>query len=129
MATGPIWDRLSTLAPDVLASRVVRIPDPVHDQASLELSVPVDPTPVSPPPYLRPHRRITTGNQVKFLMDGAETFQEMAAAIATANANGHFIILINWFLDDGLSLVPGGPSILSLFKAASNSDVDIRAML
>ena len=49
---------------------------------------------------------IYEGNEVKYLIDGKETFKEMVAAICTATGISetgekadHFIYILNWWMD------------------------------
>ncbi len=69
-----------------------------------------------------PMQPIQKGIEVKYMIDGGSTFQEMTDAMDTAtgqNANGilgadHFIYMLNWFANDDFELridVPsGGPT-------------------
>ncbi|HET9198984.1 MAG TPA: S8 family serine peptidase [Solirubrobacterales bacterium] len=120
--------------------------------------LPVPPVPVPPPPFppvppppgddgvsrwrtlLGPECR--DGNDVTDLIDGPETFRAFHAAIRTANARGHYIYLLGWWLDidepldvptSGPACPPaprGGPStVRNLFTAAAAAGVQIRMML
>jgi phosphatidylserine/phosphatidylglycerophosphate/cardiolipin synthase-like enzyme len=77
---------------------------------------------------------VIAGNQVKFFIDGNEAFQEMAAAIRTANAQGHFIYMVNWFCDVDFHLLGASEpenaqtNLRGLLTDASSKDVMIRAM-
>jgi phosphatidylserine/phosphatidylglycerophosphate/cardiolipin synthase-like enzyme len=84
-----------------------------------------------------PMQPIQTGNEVKYLIDGQETFDEMTDAMDTATRPGHFIYLSNWFVNDDFELrndvPPAGPgqcnSCLHLKLAqAAASNVMVRAM-
>ena len=121
-----------------------------HVDVCLE-SVRVTP-PVEPPPRRQPSRWLNlmgpdtlAGNRVQPLVDGAETFRAMAAAMRTATGRGHFIYLLGWWLDDDLPLVapypptPGSslPPVApdpnstasALLAQASGRGVQVRAML
>lgn len=86
-----------------------------------------------------PH--VTSGNQMKYTIDGPDTFHEMIRAIRTANAPGHFIFLTGWWLDVEFELsrylVDRGPAddpdaklnLRSLLSAADKKGVTIRAMV
>lgn len=76
-----------------------------------------------------PMQPVWAGNDVKYLIDGTETFQEMVAAIETATKPGHYIYLLGWWLSDGFPLTRGKLDLWSLFKKASGNGVQIRAML
>lgn len=78
-----------------------------------------------------PMQPVWAGNDVKYLIGGTETFQEMVAAIRTASKPGHYIYLLGWWLTDDFPLVPADPdsTMWSLFKKASAKGVQIRAML
>jgi phosphatidylserine/phosphatidylglycerophosphate/cardiolipin synthase-like enzyme len=75
------------------------------------------------------------GNDVVELIDGADTFRAMHAAIRTATGPGHYIYLLGWWLDLEEPLdpsVPGGRSVStvrSLLTAASQHRVQVRVML
>lgn len=74
---------------------------------------------------------VTEGNQVKYFIDAPETFREMVAAIRTATASGHFIYLLNWWVDDKLELLKNdepGVTLGSLLQQALVKKVMIRAM-
>jgi phosphatidylserine/phosphatidylglycerophosphate/cardiolipin synthase-like enzyme len=53
----------------------------------------------------------------------------MFAAIQTANANGHFIYMLNWWSDLTVSLVFGNPNLGALLSSAVAAGVQVRAML
>jgi phosphatidylserine/phosphatidylglycerophosphate/cardiolipin synthase-like enzyme len=71
------------------------------------------------------------GNEVKFLIDGKETFQSMVDSIETANRPGHFIYLLGWINQDDFPLVPGNPNTTfkNLITVASNKGVQVRTIL
>lgn len=75
--------------------------------------------------------RVWGGNQVNELIDGPQTFWTMVQDIRGAGGPRSYIYLIGWWLTDSFNLVPGDntSTIRSLFQAASNRDVEIRAML
>lgn len=74
---------------------------------------------------------VRSGNDVRELVDGEETFAEMVQAIRTATGPGHFIYLLNWWMSDDFPLIPDDPSttMQALLKAASDAGVEVRAML
>jgi phosphatidylserine/phosphatidylglycerophosphate/cardiolipin synthase-like enzyme len=69
-------------------------------------------------------------NEVRYLIDGPDTFRDMLRSLRTANQEGHFIYLLNWWVDDQFSLTggSGGPTLLSILTEASTHNVMIRAM-
>ncbi len=84
---------------------------------------------------------VTYGNQVKYFVDGPETFHEMIWAIRTAHQPGHFIYLLNWWLDVDFELSSLSTdrskddgtdrntlNLKALFTKADNDGVMIRAM-
>ncbi len=70
-------------------------------------------------------------NAVKFLIDGAETFRAMVAAIRMAHNSTHYLYLLGWILKDDFELLPGDPTstFRALLSAAANRGVQIRVML
>ena len=82
---------------------------------------------------------IHEGNEVKYLIDGKETFKEMVAAIRTATGiskteekANHFIYMLNWWMDKDFELVSEEPGVnLSclLYQASYDKGVMVRAML
>jgi len=91
------------------------------------------------PPIVIPDRwksvlggsKVRSGNQVKFLIDGRQTFEAMVAAIKTATHNQHYIYLLGWWLTDNFPLIPGdaNSTISRLFAAAAKQGVQIRVVL
>jgi phosphatidylserine/phosphatidylglycerophosphate/cardiolipin synthase-like enzyme len=71
-----------------------------------------------------------TNNEVKYLIDGPDTFRDMLPSLRTANQQGHFIYLLNWWVDDQFSLTgsSGGVTLLSILTEANAHNVMIRAM-
>lgn len=69
-------------------------------------------------------------NQVKFYVDGFEAFPEMVAAIRTANAQSHFIYMVNWFCDVNFPVLGGDDktNLRGLLTDASSQGAMIRAM-
>jgi len=81
---------------------------------------------------------IHEGNEVKYLIDGKETFKEMVAAIRTATGisetgekANHFIYILNWWMDKEFELDSDEPGVnlRLLLDQASQKDVMVRAML
>jgi phosphatidylserine/phosphatidylglycerophosphate/cardiolipin synthase-like enzyme len=74
---------------------------------------------------------IRTGNDVKYLIDGKETFKEMVDAIRTANRSGHYIYLLGWINQDDFNMIRGenGTTFRELITKASSNGVQIRTML
>jgi hypothetical protein len=74
---------------------------------------------------------VTSGNEVKYLIDAGAAFKEMVDWMRKANGEGDFVYLLGWWLDWNLQLVPGdvGSTIQHLFEKASASRVQLRAML
>lgn len=58
-------------------------------------------------PYWMPDPR--TGNEVKFLLGGRDTYNAMVAAMETATGQGHFIYLAGWDIYDDFNLKFKGP--------------------
>lgn len=72
-------------------------------------------------------RPLRTANQVTTLVGGDETFAMMADAIATANAQGHYIYMLNWWIDLDVNLRPG-TTLWSLLASAVANGVQVRGM-
>ena len=72
--------------------------------------------------------RVTSNNQVSYLIRGRRTFDAMMRAMRTANAPGHFIYLLGWWLSDDFP-VSGGLTMRQVFTSASQTGVTVRAML
>lgn len=82
---------------------------------------------------------IYEGNEVKYLIDGKETFQEIVAAIRTATGisktgekANHFIYMLNWWMDKEFELDSNEPGLnlsLLLYQASHDKGVMVRAML
>jgi phosphatidylserine/phosphatidylglycerophosphate/cardiolipin synthase-like enzyme len=76
------------------------------------------------------------GNQVISLIEGAETFAVMVAAMETANSTSHYIYLLNWFADLEFELSPGfqltagakSTRLIDLLSNAVSKGVQVRAM-
>ena len=76
----------------------------------------------------QPMGRVTSNNQVSYLIRGRRTFDAMMRAMRTANAPGHFIYLLGWWLSDDFP-VSGGLTMRQVFTSASQAGVTVRAML
>ena len=86
--------------------------------------------------------RLHRDNEVKTYVNADQAYPEMVAAIETATGDGHFVYLLNWFLDVELALVPGkslgvlphaandppNPPRIGLLNQASSKGVMVRAM-
>lgn len=70
-------------------------------------------------------------SQVKYFVDANAAFEEMVAAIRTANQPGHFIYMVNWFCDVDFNLLVNDNAInlRTLLTGASGQGVKIRALL
>src|SRR4051794_34419884 len=69
--------------------------------------------------------------QSAFLLDGAEAFASMAAAIDTAAGPGDYIYILGWMIDIGFELIPGDASS-TLFKKLTNAaqkGVEVRILV
>jgi phosphatidylserine/phosphatidylglycerophosphate/cardiolipin synthase-like enzyme len=78
-----------------------------------------------------PMRDVTSGNTVKYMIDGPAAFSEILKAIRTATGPGHFIYLLGWFCDVFLPL-SANDNHTNLFALCTDLDqqgVQIRAML
>jgi phosphatidylserine/phosphatidylglycerophosphate/cardiolipin synthase-like enzyme len=74
---------------------------------------------------------VRAGNDAQYLIGGKETFKAMANAIRTANAAGHYIYLLGWWLSMDVELIERNvmTTVHALFRDANASKVQIRAML
>ena len=79
---------------------------------------------------------LTDGNEVKYMIDARKTFREMVAALRTATGAGHFIYMLNWWLDLDFELSsesvdhlePGPLNLQNILDKASNAGVMVRAV-
>jgi len=80
---------------------------------------------------LSPNAKLRTGNAVRTLIDGRETFEEMVSDIRATNGEADYIYLLAWDITDNFALIPGDPSstVRRLMADASRRGVQIRAML
>lgn len=111
---------------------------------------PLDPTRWAPilAPLLSPDARLRSGNAVRSLIDGRETYEEMESDIAATKGAGDYIYLLGWDMVDDFDLVPvpswigvehacpAGPTqsskgrnIITLLQRASDAGVQVRVML
>jgi phosphatidylserine/phosphatidylglycerophosphate/cardiolipin synthase-like enzyme len=131
MAGDPILDPLVDRLPKVLLDRVVVLqPNKLntvrlmHDFQDNAVARWYDSSQTTP--------RMTTGNEVVYLIEGQETFPAMINAIQTAtDPQKHFIYLLGWWLE-GFPMNPGGssnPTIFDLLTAAAMNNIQVRAML
>jgi len=80
---------------------------------------------------------VRQGNEVKYLIDGKEAFQDMVDAIESAtNSEEHFIYFLNWWFDDSFDLPKRRinqfttlSELLSLASGSGGRGVMVRAML
>jgi phosphatidylserine/phosphatidylglycerophosphate/cardiolipin synthase-like enzyme len=72
-------------------------------------------------------RPMRAGNRVTPLVGGLETFAAMGDAIQTATGKGHYIYMLNWYMD--LDVPLGGSTLRQLILVALNYRVQVRAML
>ncbi len=100
-------------------------------------------------PLLSPDAQLRSGNAVRSLIDGRETFEQMEIDINSAKGKADYIYLLGWDMTDDFDLVPKDPTqgvfpnacpiggkeskqgrnIIRLLQAASDRDVQIRMML
>lgn len=79
-------------------------------------------------------RPLTHGNKVTTMVSGPEAFTSMVQAITTANSSGHYIYMLNWFIDLEFALgvsIPGVSAdkrLLDLLFAADKKGVEFRGM-
>jgi phosphatidylserine/phosphatidylglycerophosphate/cardiolipin synthase-like enzyme len=74
---------------------------------------------------------VRDGNEVMYLVGGAETFAEMARVMRTAKdaTKNHFIYLLGWSMDLGFPFDSAGNTAASILKEASDvRGVQVRAM-
>lgn len=74
---------------------------------------------------------LETQNAVKALIDGAETYAQMAADIRTAQTSGHFIYLLGWDCWDNFPLVRRDcdTTLNKLLTDAVAAGVQVRALI
>ncbi len=69
------------------------------------------------------------GNEVMYLIDGKQAFEEMGRVLVTAQAPGDFIYLSNWWFEGKIQPLDGSTqSLLEMLTQASQNGVMIRAM-
>lgn len=77
--------------------------------------------------------RVRDGNSAEAFIDGRQAISDMMTAMRTANAQGHFIYLLGWWLTDSVQLIPAprpvDSQILPLLTAAARAGVEVRVML
>ena len=71
-------------------------------------------------------RPLRTGNQVTTLVNGSEAFPLMGTAMATATGAGHFIYMLNWFVD--LTVALGSSTVFARLTTAVAAGVQVRGM-
>src|SRR6266496_287191 len=78
---------------------------------------------------------VTTGNRVRFLIDGRDTLQAMAEAIRTTHGSrdtgAYYVYLLGWWLDDDLPLIDGDgqSTVHALLAKSALAGVQVRVML
>lgn len=99
-------------------------------------------------PLLSPDALLRSGNAVRSLIDGRETYEEMLSDIAATKGKGDYVYLLGWDMVDDFDMVPdpptigvphacpAGPSqsgkrrnIITALQRASNDGVQVRVML
>ncbi len=126
MPGNPIDDALNRRPPIDVAKRRVR----VRRDVLTAIGVPADPDAPAAPWY--PNGvSATAGNEVKYLIDGPETFAEIASVIGRATSTRHFIYLSAWWLslDEPLDPKVRGSTVRELLKAAGKMGVEVRLLL
>src|SRR6266852_3664637 len=88
MASEPLPPRILQNPPSILVNRTAR----VATGATNTIRVPHD-------RFFDRQGELYSTSKMPPVIDGNEAFQEMVAAIRTANAKGHFIYMVNWFCD------------------------------
>jgi phosphatidylserine/phosphatidylglycerophosphate/cardiolipin synthase-like enzyme len=69
---------------------------------------------------------ISTGNEVRYFLNGPDTFAAMRAAMATVTNDKHFIFMANWFV--GLDFDFAGTTVETLLKAAAAVGAQVRGL-
>ena len=74
---------------------------------------------------------VRAGNAALHLVGGKKTFEEMVRAIRTANAPGHYVYLLGWWLSMDFELIERKvmTTMHALLRDASARQVQVRAML
>src|SRR5437762_1448209 len=102
MATRPLIERRVVVGLDT--PNTIQVPHDLKRSEAERWFKDCSGLPDHSPIKVAPHR---TGNEVKFLIDGPDTFHEFVAAILTASRPGHFIYLTGLVLFDQFALIPG----------------------
>jgi phosphatidylserine/phosphatidylglycerophosphate/cardiolipin synthase-like enzyme len=69
------------------------------------------------------------GNEVQYLIDGEQAFEEMARVLLTAKSSDDFIYIANWWFDSSVQpLADSTQTLKSMLHDASQDGVMIRAM-
>lgn len=121
-------ERLEPEPPEMLRDREARVAP--HMPNTLRVpgdARPVDrePTPMGDRWYTSggdpPMNKVRTGNEVLYLVDGPQTYAEMARVIRSTDGPDDYIYLLGWFLGMDFELVPGeaDSTIDALFTAAA----------
>lgn len=127
------WARLDALVP----GRIIEPPAPVPPLPPLPI-IPVVIHPLEPDrwaPILSAaasaNAHLRSGNAVRALIDGAETFGVMVDDIRATRGETDYIYLLGWDMFDNFELNSGNPAttVRRLFADASARQVQVRAML
>jgi phosphatidylserine/phosphatidylglycerophosphate/cardiolipin synthase-like enzyme len=77
----------------------------------------------------RPMNPARAGNEVKYLIDGKQAFEEMARVMLQARARGDFIYLANWWFTGAILPLAGSSQTLDgILRDAARAGVLIRAL-
>src|SRR5262245_30723908 len=99
-----VAQRVAPVQPDVL-NTIRLLHDPKDTGSARWYETTKDPARTSQPvPIVRP------GNEVMYLVDGADTYKEMVAVIKSASSADHFIYLLGWIMFEKLEMIPGDPT-------------------
>jgi phosphatidylserine/phosphatidylglycerophosphate/cardiolipin synthase-like enzyme len=128
------WTQLDVRAPapDVIDPPIAP-PAPPRPPISPVVSHPLEPDRWGP--ILRAaassNAHLRTGNAVRALIDGIETFNAMVIDIKATRGDSDYIYLLGWDMFDDFELIPGDATttVRRLFSDASGRGVQIRAML
>lgn len=75
--------------------------------------------------------RDATPNKVEYLIDGKETFKNIAETIRTAKKKGDFIYILGWMLHIKFPLIDNKPdsTLKALLTDAANKGVEVRVLI
>lgn len=125
-ADEPIKDALCVRPPARLTSRIASV---ARDEVNTLVIAPDPPAKTDRLRFFDESlgRPVRGGTQVKYLIDGADTFAEVAAALKTATGPGHFIYLAGWHFEDDYDL-GDGTTWWDRYGGASDRGVQIRML-